>query len=209
MKDYVFYPVSMAKWMRGLKKRLKRFLSKKEATRVAMAIADLVVFGMVGIWHGFGTNYLAWGLYNGIILAISVILEDEYETWKNKLHINSQARYWKVVGLIRTLFIVTIGWIFDCTNTAGEAGRLFVHLFELQKTDLSAIPLKTSVVVVLFVGCFALLLVDILHEKNFEVRKIIETKNYWIQVVLWTIVVQMIACFGRVASAEGFMYANF
>ena len=63
--------------------------------------------------------------------------------------------------------------------------------------------------VVLFVGCLTLLLVDVLHEKSLEVRQIIETKNYWVQVAFWTIVIQMIACFGRVASAGGFMYANF
>ena len=129
MKDYIFYPVSMAGWMGTLKKKLKKVASRKTATRVAMAIADLVVFALVGVWHGLGTNYLAWGLYNGIILAISAILVDEYAVWKNKLHIDSQAGYWKVLSLIRTLFIVTIGWIFDCTYTAGAAGELFVHLF--------------------------------------------------------------------------------
>ena len=51
--------------------------------------------------------------------------------------------------------------------------------------------------------------IDILHEKNIEVRQIIGTKNYWLQVIFWTIIVQMIACFGRVPSAGGFMYANF
>lgn len=123
------------------------------------------------------------------------------------MHIDSQAGYWKVISLIRTLLIVTIGWIFDCTYTAGAAGKLFIHLFEFGKTDLSVISLTTTDIAVLFVGCFVLLLVDVLHEKNLEVRQIIGTKNYWVQVVFWTIVVQMIACFGRVASAGGFMYA--
>ena len=209
MKDYIFYPVSMAGWMGTLKKKLKKVASRKTATRVAMAIAYLIVFALVGVWHGLGTNYLAWGLYNGIILAISAILVDEYAVWKNKMHIDSQARYWKVISLIRTLLIVTIGWIFDCTYTAGAAGKLFIHLFEFGKTDLSVISLTTTDIAVLFVGCFVLLLVDVLHEKNLEVRQIIGTKNYWVQVVFWTIVVQMIACFGRVASAGGFMYANF
>lgn len=109
MKDYIFYPVSMAGWMGTLKKKLKKVASRKTATRVAMAIADLIVFALVGVWHGLGTNYLAWGLYNGIILAVSAILVDEYAAWKNKLHIDSQAGYWKVISLIRTLFIVTIG----------------------------------------------------------------------------------------------------
>ncbi len=209
MKDYIFYPVSMAGWMGTLKKKLKRVASRKTATRVAMAIADLIVFALVGVWHGLGTNYLAWGLYNGIILAISAILVDEYAVWKNKLHIGSRAGYWKVISLIRTLFIVTIGWIFDCTYTAGAAGKLFIHLFEFGKTDLSVISLTTTDIAVLLVGCLVLLLVDVFHEKNLEVRQIIGTKNYWVQVAFWTIVVQMIACFGRVASAGGFMYANF
>lgn len=209
MKDYIFYPVSMAGWMSALKKKLKKITSRKTATRVAMAIADLLVFALVGIWHGLGTNYLAWGLYNGVILAVSAILVDEYAAWKNKLHIDSQAGYWKVISLIRTLFIVTIGWIFDCTYTAGAAAELFVHLFAIGKTDLSIIALSITDVVVLFAGCLALLFVDVLHEKNLEVRQIIETKNYWVQVAFWTIVIQMIACFGRVASAGGFMYANF
>ena len=209
MKDYIFYPVSMAGWMGTLKKKLKKVTSRKTATRVAMAIADLIVFALVGVWHGLGTNYLAWGLYNGIILAISAILVDEYAAWKNKLHIDSQSGYWKVISLIRTLFIVTIGWIFDCTYTAGAAWDLFIHLFAFGKTDLSVIALTATDLAVLFVGCFVLLLVDVLHEKNLEVRQIIESQSYWVQVAFWTIVIQMIACFGRVASAGGFMYANF
>ena len=209
MKDYIFYPVSMSSWMGALKKKLKKRTSRKTATRISMAIADIIVFALVGIWHGLGTNFLAWGLYNGIILAISAILVDDYAIWKNKLHIDSDAVYWKIFCLIRTFSIVTIGWIFDCTNTAGAAGSLFIHLFEFGKTDLSVISLSTTAVAVLFVGCSILLFVDIVHEKNLEVRHIIGTKNYWIQVAFWTIVVQMIACFGRVASAGGFMYANF
>lgn len=168
-------------------------------------------FGVCIGWHlaWLGYKLSGVGRYNGVILAVSAILVDEYAVWKNKLHIDSQAGYWKVISLIRTLLIVTIGWIFDCTYTAGAAGKLFIHLFEFGKTDLSVISLTATDIAVLFVGCFVLLIVDVLHEKNLEVRQIIETKNYWVQVAFWTIVIQMIACFGRVASAGGFMYANF
>lgn len=36
MKDYIFYPVSMAGWMSALKKKLKKITSRKTATRVAI-----------------------------------------------------------------------------------------------------------------------------------------------------------------------------
>ena len=209
MKDYIFYPVSMAGWMKKLKKKLKNVTTKKRAAGFTMAIANIIVFGLVGIWHGLGTNYLAWGLYNGIILAISTILVDEYAAWKKKLHIDSKSTQWKIFCLIRTLIIITIGWIFDCTFTATDAFRLFVHLFEFNKTNLSIINLSILDIAVLSIGCGSLLVVDILHEKNVGIRKAVGAKNYWIQVAFWTIVVQLIASFGRVAAAGGFMYANF
>jgi len=141
MKDYIFYPVSMAGWMSTLKKKLKKVTSRKTATRVAMAIADLLVFALVGIWHGLGTNYLAWGVYNGVILAVSAILVDEYAVWKNKMHIDSQAGYWKVISLIRTLLIVTIGWMDDVheyfAELCGEYGVPFYDLNYLKDEYLS------------------------------------------------------------------------
>lgn len=209
MKDYVFYPVSMSGWMGALKKKLKKVTSRKTATRISMAIADIIVFGLVGIWHGLGTNYLAWGLYNGIILAVSAVLVDAYAEWKKKLHIDSQAKYWKAFCLMRTLLIVTIGWIFDCTDTAGAAGGLLVRLFAFGKTDLSVMLMSVTDIAAISMSCLMLLVVDLLHESNKEVRQMLETKNYWVQVVFWTIVIQAIALFGRVPTAGGFMYANF
>lgn len=209
MKDYIFYPVSISKWMGNVKKYLKKITSRKAANRIGMAISDLIVFGLVGIWHGLGTNYLAWGLYNGIILAISAVLVDDYAKWKNKLKVDHNSRSWRTFCLIRTLVIVTVGWIFDCTYTAGAAGQLFIHLFEFGKTDFSVLSVNITDIIILVFGCLLLLVVDILHEKKSSIRQIVGTKNYWIQVAFWTIMIQLIACFGRVASAGGFMYANF
>lgn len=209
MKDYVFYPISMAGWMGKLKRRLKKKLPRKTVNRIAIAIADLGVFALVGIWHGLGTNYLAWGLYNGVILAVSELLADVYATWKGRLHIDGKAKGWRAFCLVRTLLIVTVGWIFDCTATAGAAGRLFVHMFEWSKTNLSLIDLSRTDIVVLSIGCIILLTVDVLHEKGVVVRQRIGTYHYWIQVAFWTVLIQVIACFGRIVSAGGFMYANF
>ena len=209
MKDYIFYPVSISKLMGNVKKYLKKITSRKAANRIGMAISDLIVFGLVGIWHGLGTNYLAWGLYNGIILAISAVIVDDYAKWKNKLKVDHNSRSWRTFCLIRTLLIVTVGWIFDCTYTAGAAGQLLIHLFEFGKTDFSIVSIYTTDIIILVFGCMLLLVVDILHEKKISIRQLVGSKNYWIQVTVWTIMIQLIACFGRVASAGGFMYANF
>ena len=59
---HFFYPVSMAGWMGTLKKKLKKVASRKTATRVAMAIADLIVFALVGVWRWFGYKLSGMGL---------------------------------------------------------------------------------------------------------------------------------------------------
>ena len=93
--------------------------------------------------------------------------------------------------------------IFISDGAKSDLGNI-LDLFDVNNTVLVPDPVYP----VLLAGCFVLLIVDVLHEKNIEVRRIVGTKNYWVQVAFWTIVVQMIACFGRVASAGGFMYAN-
>jgi D-alanyl-lipoteichoic acid acyltransferase DltB (MBOAT superfamily) len=209
MKDYIFYPVSMSGWMLKLKKFFKKIASRKTSNRISMAVADIVVFVFVGLWHGLGSNYLGWGLYNGIIIAFSTILVDEYDKLKRMFNIDDKSNRWKVFCLIRTLTIVTIGWVFDCAYTAKEAIILLVHMLSIARTDWSMIIVARTDILILLIAIFVLLLVDILHEKGISIRENIGIKNYLIQVVFWTVVVQLIACFGRIASAEGFMYANF
>lgn len=209
MKDYLFYPITMSGWMQKLNRHLKKIVSRKTASRIDIAIANVIVFFFVGAWHGLGSNFLGWGLYNGLILAVSAVLVDRYAAWKTKLHIESNAWWWRAFCLVRTLTVISVGHIFDCTATAGEAVRQFVYIFTVGRADFSMLTIRKTDVFVLAVSITALLIVDILREKGRSVRKILSTKNYWVQLLIWTALVQFIVCFGKVESVEGFLYANF
>ncbi|MFQ9895378.1 MAG: MBOAT family O-acyltransferase [Lachnospira sp.] len=43
-----------------------------------ICLADLLIFFVVGIWHGAAWKYIAYGMYNGIIIAVSSLLEPLY-----------------------------------------------------------------------------------------------------------------------------------
>jgi D-alanyl-lipoteichoic acid acyltransferase DltB (MBOAT superfamily) len=139
MKNYIFFPLAMWKPLKLLKKQLRKHMSMKMASKVIVAIGDLIVFLIVGIWHGAGSKYAGWGIYNGAILAFSAVMEDVYRSWKNDLHINEQSGRWQTFRLVRTLVIVTIGWVFDCADTAAGAVRMFFRMFLLNRTSLSRI----------------------------------------------------------------------
>lgn len=54
--------------------------------KLPVCIADLIIFFIVGVWHGAAWKYIAYGMYNGLIMAVSVLLEPVYKKFL-KLHI--------------------------------------------------------------------------------------------------------------------------
>ena len=205
MKDYVFYPFSMSSFVSKAKKKLKKRVSRRMANRIPIAFANVVVFLIVGIWHGFGTNYALWGLYNGIILGVSEILADYFVKIKKKLKVNEKSKGWNAFCLIRTFIIVTLGWSTDCATSAAGSFALIKNMLYVGMTDLTMIHWELGG----FVRIAVLLIVGLIHEKNLSIRKEVSKKNLGIQILFWIILIQSIVCFGALGSTGGFMYADF
>ena len=52
MKDYVFYPVTLSRWMSKFGKWGKKVFGKKTGRTLPICLANLIVFFVVGVWHG-------------------------------------------------------------------------------------------------------------------------------------------------------------
>ncbi|MCL2494206.1 MAG: MBOAT family protein [Oscillospiraceae bacterium] len=76
-RDYVFYPVSVAKPLQKLTAKIKQ-KHPKLARRAPVYIATMVTWFVTGIWHGAAWNYIAWGLANGVVILISQELQPLY-----------------------------------------------------------------------------------------------------------------------------------
>jgi len=208
MKDYVFFPFSLSRTASKMQKALKTKVSRKAASRIVIGAGNLLVFALVGVWHGTGSKYLGWGLYNGVILVASSLLVDVYARTVKALRIDRNSVSWKVFCLVRTFLIVTIGWVFDCADTAWEAILMFFHLFMPYSGDMSVFipPMRTLAA---FVFCLILFAVSVLHEKKISIRETLDRRPLALQVIVWTALIQLTACFGRFIATGGFMYANF
>ena len=209
MKDYVFYPISMSKFNKKAKKYLKKHVSRSMANRIVIASSNVVVFLLVGIWHGTGTNYALWGLYNGLILAFSEIMFDYFEKTKNKLHINCKNKIWSIFCYIRTFIIVTIGWCTDCANTSVGTLNIFKNMLMINKTNLYIINSSLYNISLILIFLAILFIIEIIHEKQYQVRDIVSNKNIVFQMTFWTIIIQLIIVLAPTISTGGLMYANF
>lgn len=96
-RDYIFSRLTI----RWIKK--KRFSS-----RLQVAIAGYMVnMTVMGIWHGLSIDYIIYGVYHGILLALTEVMQKKWGWYKK--HKNEQAV--KLVGWLITLQLVMFGFL--------------------------------------------------------------------------------------------------
>ena len=70
----------------------------------------LIVFVLVGFWHGASWNFLIWGLFHGVFLA------SEHAGFSTILK-----RTWKPVQHIYLLLVIIVGWVFFRADSFTQA----------------------------------------------------------------------------------------
>ncbi len=137
MKNYVFYPIAMS----DLSKRVSKGIANssfgktaagKHLSKVFMtAVASFIVFLFVGIWHGANSKYIAFGVWNGLIIMLSAMLGPVYAGSRTALRINENAAWWKLFQMLRTFLIVLVGYVFDIADNFTNA----IQMMFLTVTD--------------------------------------------------------------------------
>ena len=222
MKDYVFYPLTLTSSMYNLSKWCNTHLGRHFARVVPASIANIIVFMLVGVWHGPELHFFVWGLYNGLLIAMSDLLKPVFEKINTLLHINTKSKAWHVFRILRTFILVNIGWYFDrivnvpqsfiyLKNTFVNFGNPKVLLSKVYMREiLGKISNFESQIICILIGCIILLIVSLLKENKIDVYASIQKKNiafrwaaYYIPLIL------VILSFTFSAGDTGFMYAQY
>lgn len=218
MRDYVFYPFALTKPVSNLSKAAKKRFGADFARALPAALGNIVVFLLVGVWHGLAMNYVLWGLYNGLILAMSALLEPLYKRTNERLGervVSSRAFYvWRV---LRTFIIVNIGWYFDRALRGADAfamlGKTFFAPVFAQLSDgtLLTLGLAASDFTILFWATLILIAVSVLQERGMQIRSSILALPVVPRVILLYAFMYFVAAnfMGANAGNAGFMYAIF
>ncbi len=217
MRDYVFYPFALTGPMTRLSKALRRRGLAHLSRALPAALGNILVFLLVGVWHGAQLNYIAWGLYNGAILAASALLEPLYKRAHDRLPSLRDSRLFYVLCVLRTFIIVNIGWYFDRCERFSDSlvmlkkTLLSPQLSQLTDGTLMALGLTAQDYVLLALSAALLFAVSLVQERGVQVRAWLNAQRTLIR---WTLLYALLlfvlyAAVSAPGTADAFMYAIF
>lgn len=225
MRDYLFYPFALLKPMQRFGKWCTAHMGKygRHLGRVLPAgIANLVVFLVVGIWHGPELHYVLWGLYNGVVIALSDLTEPFWKGLAERFHMNTTTKGFHVFRILRTFVIVNIGWYFDRIVKFGDCMDAFASTI-LRFRPAALVPGIRSEIIsrstmfniaggygVALCSLLVVLIVSLQREQGVCVYERFQGKTFPVRVILLSGLILLIAAsFLFTESAGGFLYANF
>jgi len=126
-RDYVFYPVSVAKPLQKLTGKIKA-KHPKLARRVPVYIATIVTWFVTGIWHGAAWNFVAWGLANGIVILISQELQPLYGKFHGRFP-KMKGRAYDAFQIARTFLLMAFIRAFDIYLDVPLTFQRFASIF--------------------------------------------------------------------------------
>ncbi len=217
MMDYVFYPVSLSGWMSKFSKWAKKKFGRKQGRVVPIALADLIVFFLVGIWHGASWKYVMYGLLNGGIIAFSELMADPYRKMRKALHIKGDEGWYHAFAVVRTFILVNLRWFFDRSDTVSQGCYMIrqavTHFAPSQLFDIAAGSGGTAFVpwalLIIAVGCIVMVTVGVLQEKGYAIRDGLARLPIPVSAGIYLLLLVLIGMFGSTAAPRGFLYAQF
>lgn len=129
-KDYVMYPVQKSKPFVKLSKSLKKKFGKTTGKKIPMYLAMLVLWSLIGIWHG-GTlfYFVASAAIPFTYLIISDLCQPLFAKMVKALRINTQSFGYRIFAALRTMLLLCMIWLVVCSGSLSGFGAVMKRMF--------------------------------------------------------------------------------
>ena len=216
MRDYVFYPLAICKPMRTITGAIKK-RSKTFAKVFPAIIGNIVVFLIIGVWHGAKATFIVWGLYNGVLLAMSAAFENKSRLFRQN-HKELVARNsWHVLCVVRTFLLVLIGYFFDCAYSLKDSLKMISSLFlnfqfgDLINGTVFEMGLSKGGMIKLIPAILVIFVVSLLSENGKDIISWINNRKLLFRSFIFSVLLVAFLFFtaNGFNDVGGFMYAIF
>lgn len=198
-------------WHRSLTAWLREYvflpLSRHSKTKSRLYVNVLIVYLLVGVWHGATMGFLVWGILNGVWLILEHSTKKKRDAFFTHVGLNVQGR---VYNLFAWLFIFHVGIGFAAffrTDTLEKAFGMFASLANSNQGLLDQWETKSCLMTIGF-----LIFMDVINRQippNANFDAFIGKQVWWLRWGLYVLLSQLIIRYVHVREAKGFMYYNF
>lgn len=226
MKNYVFYSLAMSKRFFKMGKNLKQkygdhAIGAHIAKVLPAGIASFITFLLVGIWHGANMKYVAFGVWNGSVILLSVLMQPLFNKAIAGLHIQTQKKSWHIFQILRTFLIVLVGYMFDIGNNFSAAidmlGRCVMDFsFDITQIieQITSCGMTLYDYMLLIFMTVLIFYVSLIQERHSDttIRKLLEEKYpkfQWIVLFAGLLSIAIFGMYGPGCSAAEFVYMQF
>ena len=177
----------------------------------------MLVFLLIGIWHTATLNAVYFGLYFGVLMALSLLLEPLWKWLGKKLRL-PRGGWMAPIRIIRTWILVLLPQFFAYTPTVDKALNIMRRAFTFEAWDFSTFSAHCRIIMPVLEWCILggafllLLIVDILSEKKKDLSTRLARKQIylrWPLIILLILIVLVFGCYGTDFEAADFIYAQF
>ena len=199
LKDYVYIPLGGNR-----KGNFRKYLN------------ILIVFGVSGIWHGVGLNFLVWGLLHGVYQIVDGLTAKLRERGLALFGVDPGTFSYRLGQRIATFALVTFAWVFFRAPTLADAGSVLKRMCVPNPwTWINGSYLKYGLdakdLDVLLVALGVLITVSILQERG-SVRQMLARQTLWFRwsvYLLGLFSVLIFGIYGPGYNAAQFIYMQF
>ena len=129
-RNYLYYPILRSTAISKIKKIFGKKGRKFGETFVTV-IALIIVWTSIGLWHGASFHFLIYGCFHGFFVIMDAIFGNIYTKLRNLLHIKSNSKVFGAFQIVRTFYIVCIGYFIFRSDGMGQAIYMIKESFKI------------------------------------------------------------------------------
>ena len=183
---------------------------------IPTALATLLIFVLIGMWHSANWNALVYGAYFGLVMAASILLQPLWKKMNSAFHLQGEKAGVKAFCMARTWVLVLAAQFFAFTSSPRQGLSLLKQSFV--NWDFSHFAEQMTAImsvrewVIAGIAMAVLLLTDILCEWGIDLCGRLAKAHIWVRWPVLLLLLMAILIFGMYGvgyDSTAFMYTQF
>lgn len=211
-RNYVFYSILRTDWCNGIRKKYKK-KNPYISNTLPNVIALLIVWLLIGLWHGSDWCYVVYGLFHGSFIILSTAMAPVYNRFYNRFPKLQDNKLFALYQIVRTFMIVVFGYVIfrpaDLSVTLSILRQMISGVGFREVYYFAALNMKQFIEIL--IGLMVLFIVEIYHYLPMEksLREKIHGFSAWKRWSIYIVLLLLIIFMGAYGTSGLNQFAYF